>query len=207
MTATDPARGRPLIVSIVGPSGAGKSQLARLTQTVLGDDIASRIPTDYFFVSRPPRMPLADFLQQPLRYDWALLRSCLRRPTGTPVETPDADFTGFIRISDVGGRPFTIRPVMITDAMAGCPDADLVVVLDVPAQVRRDRIAARDIRWGSHVLANWEHLETTWKAGRAELPAPDLTLDGTRSLPRNAHALANLIRAHSARTTSPHEHA
>lgn len=195
MKAPNSARGRPLIVSIVGPSGAGKSQLAKLTQLVLGDEIAARIPTDYFFVPRPAHMPLADFLRRPLRYDWNLPRSLLRQPVGTLVETPDADFAGFTRISDVGGRPFTIRPVMITDAMACYPGADLVVVLDVPAGIRRERIAARDIRWGTRVLANWEHLETTWRAGRVDLPAPDLTLDGARPLELSAHALAGLIRA------------
>ena len=165
VTPSGSARTQPLIVPIVGPSGAGKSQLAKLTQSMLGDDFASRIPTDYFFVARPAPMPLADFLEQPLRYDWELLRSRLRQPIGTSVETPEANFAGFVRISDAGGRPFTIRPVMITDAMAVCPDAGLVVVLDVPAAVRRDRIAARDVRWGTNVLANWKHLESTWEEG------------------------------------------
>ena len=173
VTPSGSARTQPLIVSIVGPSGAGKSQLAKLTQSMLGDDLASRIPTDYFFMPRPANMPLTTFLEQPLRYDWELLRTRLRLPIGTPVETPDADFKVFTRVSDAGGRPFTIRPVMITDAMAACPDAGLVVVLDVPAVVRRDRIAARDIRWGTNVLANWKHLETTWgRVGPTSRPPP-----------------------------------
>lgn len=202
MTATSCGEGSPLVVSIVGPSGAGKSQLARLAQSVLGDNIAARIPTDDFFVPRPAHIPLSDFLRRPLQYDWALLQSVTRQPIGTPVETPDADFAGFIRISDSGGRPFTIRPVMITDAMARFPGADLLVVLDVPAGIRCDRIAARDVRWGTHVLPRWAHLETTWRAGRAALPAPDLTLDGTRPLELNAKALADLIRAHLTKATS-----
>ena len=188
----------PLVVSIVGPSGAGKSQLAKRAQSVLGDDIVARIPTDYFFVPRPSNMPLTTFLKQPLRYDWELLRSSLREPIGTPVETPDADFAGFSRISDAGGLPFTIRPVMITDAMARFPDADLLVMLDAPGGVRRDRIEARDVRWGTSVLVNWEHLEMTWTESRAGLPAPDLTLNGSRSLSLNADALARLIHSHRA---------
>lgn len=79
-------------------------------------------------------------------------------------------------------------------------------MIDAPAGGRRERIAARDIRWGSDVLANREHLETTWNAGRAGLAVPDLTLDGTRSLSLNADALANLIRAHLAKAVSAHEH-
>lgn len=200
-----PPKRRPLIVSIVGPSGAGKSQLAKLTQSVLGDEIATRIPTDDFFVPRPAQLPLAEFLKRPLQYDWDLLRFVLQQPIGTPVETPDADFTGFTRTSNSGGRPFIIRPVMITDAMVRFPGANMLVLLDVPAPVRRERIAARDIRWGAHVLANWEHLEATWDVGRAELPDPDLTLDGTRSLPLNAHALADLIRSHLTKAASAHE--
>ena len=166
---------------------------------MLGDEIAARIPTDYFLVPRPPDLSLVDFLKQPLRYDWDLLRSLLRQPVGTPVETPDADFGNFTRISDVGGRPFTIRPVMITDAMAGCPDADLLILLDAPSTVRYDRIAARDVRWGTNVLANWKHLEMTWHASRLKLPAPDLILDGNRPLPRNADTLASLVRTYLAK--------
>lgn len=205
MTASIPADHRPLIVSIVGPSGAGKSQLAKLTQTVLGDEIAARIPTDHYFVPRRTQLPLDEFLRRPLEYDWAPLQSVLRQPFGTPAETPDADFSTFTRDADSGGRPFTIRPVMIIDAMARFPDADLLVFLEVPAQIRQDRIAARDIRWGTRVLANWDHLETTWNANRADLPEPDLTLDGTRSLPLNAHALADLIRSHLMKAVPTHE--
>jgi uridine kinase len=189
---------RPFIVSIVGPSAAGKSQLARRTAAELGDDLASRVPADDFFVPRPVDQPLGDFLRQPLRYDWALLAQCLALPVGTAVTTPNADFTTFQRIADSGGRPFTIRQVMIVDAMVAFPNADLLVRLDVPDDVRRERLRERDVRWNSNVLANWEHLTVTWRmalATLAEMRSPDLALDGERPLDVNAGTVAELVRS------------
>lgn len=190
-----PANGETFIVSIVGPSASGKSQLARRTAAVLGDGIASRIPTDYFFIPRPAGQSLPVFLRQPLRYDWTLLAHLLGLPIGSVVSTPDADFTGFRRIADSGGRPFTIWPVMIVDAMAAFPAADLLVRLDVPDDVRRARLRERDVRWGSDVSANWTHLEITWRMARDAMRLPDIALDGERPFKVNIMALAGEIRA------------
>lgn len=100
---------RPFIVSIVGPSASGKSQLARRTAAVLGDGIASRIPTDYFFTPRPVGQSLPVFLRQPLRYDWTLLAHLLALPIGSVVSTPDADFTGFRLPANRGQRRAAIH--------------------------------------------------------------------------------------------------
>lgn len=197
MTDSQPEQsptGRPFILSIVGPSASGKSQLARRTAAVLGEEVASRIPTDYFFMPRPAGQSLPDFLRQPLRYDWALLTHLVGLPIGSVVSTPDADFTGFRRIADSAGRPFTIRPVMIVDAMAAFPGADLLVRLDVPDDVRRDRLRERDVRWGSDVSANWEHLEFTWRTAQDEMSRPDIVLDGALPFEVNIEALAEEIR-------------
>ena len=189
-----PAR-RPFVVSIVGPSASGKSQLAKGTAAGLGESLASRIPTDFFFIPRATDQPLPDFLRQPLQYEWSLIAHLIAQPIGTAVSTPDADFTGFQRRADSGGLPFTILPVMIADAMAAFPDADLLVRLDVPDDVRRERLRERDVRWGSNVSANWEHLIVTWHAALEEMRLADITLDGERSITVNAGALADEIRA------------
>lgn len=189
------AKGRPFIVSIVGPSASGKSQLARRTAAMLGEVVASRVPTDYFFMPCAAGQSLPDFLRQPLRYDWPLLVHLLALPIGRVVSTPDADFTGFRRIADSGGRPFTIRPVMIVDAMAAFPDTDLLVRLDAPDDVRRERLRERDLRWGSDVSANWEHLEITWRMAQDEMRRPDIALDGERPFEVNIEAVAAEIRA------------
>jgi uridine kinase len=179
-------------VSICGPSGAGKSQLARLLADELGPDIAARIPVDYFFVPRPQGMPPDVYLARPLRWDWALLKQQLTLPMGTVTSTPDADFETFQRRSDGGGLPFTIRPVMICDAMAACPGSNLVVVLEVPADVRRERIAGRDQRWGTRVADRWQHLEETWRSASTGL-VPDLVLDGTVPVAMTAARLGQWI--------------
>lgn len=189
-----PVRERPFVVSIVGPSASGKSQLAKRTAATLGEELACRIPTDYFFIPRGIGQPLPEFLNQPLRYDWPLLAERLAQPIGTILSTPEADFAGFRRLADSGGRPFTIRPVMIVDAMAAFPGADLLVRLDVPDDVRRERLRERDVRWGSHVSANWEHLAITWRTARDEMRRPDIALDGERAIELNAGALAEEIR-------------
>lgn len=191
--------GRPFVVSIVGPSATGKSQLAKRVMTELGEDLACRVPADSFFIPRPQGQSMPEFLRQPLQYDWSLLGRLLALPIRTAVTTPDADFTRFRRRAESGGRPFRIRPVMIVDAMAAFPTADLLARLDVPDDVRRERLRERDVRWGSHVLANWDHLTFTWRASLAalaEMRGPELTLDGEEPVEVNAAALAEKIRTH-----------
>ena len=183
------------IVSIVGPSGAGKSQLAKETAALLGSEIASRVPTDYFIVPRPVEMAMSDFLRQPLAWDWPMLGNLFRLPLGTVTTTPDLDFTRFVRCAPSGGPPLTVRPVMLVDAMATYPRADLVVRLDASSGTRRQRLEERDSRWGTRVRDRWDQLELTERAaldGRTHLP--DLCLDGERPLAENAVRLAAVIR-------------
>ncbi len=185
---------QPFIVSIVGPSASGKSQLARRTAAELGEVMACRVPTDTFFIPRAVDQPLPDFLRQPLRCDWSLIAHLIVQPIGTTASTPDADFTGFRRRAECGGLPITIRPVMIVDAMAAVPDADLLVRLDVPADVRRERLCERDARWGTDVLANWDHLILTWQAALEQMLRPDMTLDGEQAVAVNAGKIVEAIR-------------
>lgn len=134
-------------VTIYAPSGSGKSQLAKATAELLGSDLATRVPTDYFFMPRPDAMPMATFDRLPLRYDWELIASLLALPIGAHVSTPDAEFTTFTRKENSGGRPFVIRPVMLLDAMVPFPHANLFVRIEVPDEVRLHRIRERDIQW------------------------------------------------------------
>lgn len=146
------------IVSIVGPSNAGKSEVAKRTAERLGNDIACRIPTDYFIIPRKTNEFLTMFLAQPLKWDWALLRQRLKAPVGSGVATPDFDFEDFTRQASNGGKPFTVRPVMLTDAMAACPYADLVVRIDAPNNVRHNRVGNETgdgEQPSRHVLITW----------------------------------------------------
>lgn len=183
----------PLVVSICGPSNAGKSQLAKATAATLGEEVASRVPVDYFFVPRGPDESLAAFHARPMRWDWPLLRQRFALPVGTATSTPDADFDAFRRNAEEGGLPFTIRPVMLCDAMAPVPGSDLVVVLEVPREERQRRIVERDARWGTRVADRMTHLDATWRETSVGL-RPDLVLDGTLPLTRLAADLAGVIR-------------
>src|SRR5262245_22507104 len=106
---------RPLILSICGPAGVGKSQLAKALVERVGPDRCTRVPTDYFAV--PAAEPLPVYFTKPLRYDWPLVTQVLALPEGTATSTPDFDFDRFRRLAATGGRPFTIRRVMIFDAI------------------------------------------------------------------------------------------
>lgn len=183
-----------LVVSICGPSNAGKSQLAKAVVQELGDEVAARIPVDYFFRPRPESVPRETFLAQPLIWDWPLVADRLTLPIGTMTSTPDADFDAFIRRKDEGGLLFPIRPVMICDAMAAYPGSRLVVMLDVPDDVRRARLEERDRRWGTVVADRWQHLEATWRHASDGL-IPDVVLDGTAPLATTAAILGQEIRA------------
>lgn len=181
------------ILAICGPSNAGKSQLARAVAALLGPAVAPRVPTDYFFLPRRHGEPLQAFLQRPLAYDWALLAERLMGPDGAERTTPDAEFSDFTRRHDAGGRPFTLRSLMIVDAMVPFPAAGFVVRLDVPENVRRARIVERDARWGTHVAANWHHLQATWTAAQRIMRSPNLVLDGECQLDANAAAIGRLL--------------
>jgi uridine kinase len=183
--------GKPLVVTIVGAAGAGKSVLAKAVANALGDHVAARVPADYFFVPRALDESLATFLARPLAWDWPLLAQRLALPFGSVTSTPDVDFDAFLRRAGTGGIPLPIRPVMLVDAMGPYPEADVIVRLDVPAEVRRQRIVMRDERWGTRVQDRWAHLEATWQA--TTLGVPDLVLDGTRPLERNARAVLSIL--------------
>jgi uridine kinase len=194
------------VVSICGASNAGKSQLAKATVARLGSGIASRVPVDYFFVPRPESVSLDAFFSQPLRWDWDLLRERLVLPIGTRTSTPDADFDAFQRRAPHGGPEFTVRPIMLCDAMAPFPQFDLVVLIDAPDDERLSRAAERDLRWGTSVGNRWMHLEETWRNASKEL-VPDLILDGTEPVTVTAEILCRRILAPFAigRTTSKEE--
>lgn len=165
--------------------------LAKAVAAALGDGLAARVPADFFLVPRDEAEPLARFLARPLRWDWPLLRERLRLPVGTMSSTPNLDFERFRRLADTGGSSLPIRPVMIVDAMEPYPAADLVVRLDVPAAVRRARIVARDVRWGTRVAERWAQLEASWTA--CDNVVSDLALDGERPLLENASVITGVV--------------
>lgn len=185
---------RPLTITIYAPSGAGKSQLAKHTAAMLGEDIANRVAVDNFLAPRPEAMSREAFDRLPLRYDWDLLAARLSLPVGTRSSAPDVDFETFFRRANTGGPTFTVRPVMLLDAMEPYPHADARVMLVVDKAVRLDRIAERDVRWGTNVRERTGHLNATWERVSSLGISPDLVLDGSLPLAENASRLATWIR-------------
>jgi len=181
--------GSRVVLSICGPAGAGKSHLAKALCALLGPERCTRVPTDYFAL--PATEPPETFFTKPLRYDWSFLTRALALPEGSVTSTPDFDFGRFQRIADTGGRPFTIRRIMVLDAMEPYPSSDATILLSVPEHVRRDRIVARDEVWKTRVRDRFHHLDATWAHAQTHMPPCDLELDGTEPLDANAERLAN----------------
>jgi uridine kinase len=183
-----------LVVSIAGGGGAGKSQVAKAVVALLGDDIAARVPMDWYLV--PRTVPMEDWLAQPLAWDWGAVEALLTTPAGETRLTPPFDFETFTRSEETGQRQaIPIRLVMVLDAMAPWPAADLAVLLEVPADVRRQRVAARDARWRSSVIDRWERqMEPTWRDIAAGEHRFDLILDGERPIDTNAAAIVASLR-------------
>jgi len=179
------------VVSIYGPSGAGKSQLAKAVVATLGADRCGRIPGDNFLL--PATEPLETYLAKPLQYDWHLIRRAIGQVLGTVSTIPDFDFDAFTRRNDTGGNPYTVRQVMVIDAMYPFPDADLSVLLHAPAEIRRERIIERDRRWGTRVIERWDNLEATRQYVEGLNASCDIVLDGTCSLEENAMVIAHAI--------------
>ena len=176
------------IVSIYGPSGSGKSQLANALVARLGDRCSARAPTDYFL------MPDHEFPERvgdrALTYDWALLEQRLALPDGAETTTPEFDFARLQRVAEMGGPPFVLRRVIVTDAMAPYPQSDAFVLIAAPEKTRRTRVIARDAIWKSRVHDRWDRLERTWERVQSQPCRTDLSLDGTRAVDENADLLA-----------------
>lgn len=182
------------IVSIAGAAGTGKSQLALAVARLLDDEIAARVPMDYFI--RPRTVPMGAWLTQPLAYDHDAVDAILGAPDGTVRLSPPFDFTTFTR-SDISGERKTIpiRPVMVLDAMEPWPDADLSVLVETPQDVRHRRIAERDVRWGSQVIDRWGHLEICRRHIESLDHQYDLTLDGEAPIEENSARIVEAIRS------------
>jgi uridine kinase len=188
--ATDPRR--RVVASICGAAGSGKSHLAKTVVAALGDDRGLRVPTDYYLM--PTTEPLAAYFARPLRYDWALLDRTLSLPEGTATSTPDFDFETFRRLAEVGGRPFVLRRILVTDGVYPYSSADVRILLTAPDDVRRKRIAERDEIWRTRVIDRWDHLELIRPFLESLAPTHDLELLSTGPLEQNADAVLTLLR-------------
>jgi uridine kinase len=182
------------VVSIAGGAGSGKSQLALAVVRMLGEDVASRVPMDWYLVPRDA--PMAEWLRRPLAWDHDAVRELLAAPGGETRLTPPFDCRTFQRSEATGERKaIPIRPVMLLDAMEPWPDADLSVLLDASDEVRWQRIAERDVRWRTRVIEKWDTLQMTWERAAVQPHRYDLVLDGTCPIEENASRVVAALRS------------
>jgi uridine kinase len=181
-----------IIISICGAAGAGKSTVALKLVDIIGKDIASRVPADYYLKSYSDE-PFEEFLSKPFKWDWELLRKELLKPIGTKCETPDFDFHLLRRRSKTGGIPFTINRYMIIDALP-YPRADLLVKIEAPEDLRLARVKARDKKWNYNSLPRWPKMELTGKEIEKKKYKWDLILSGFDEPEVNAEKIKNFLR-------------
>lgn len=177
-----------LVVSVCGPSGSGKSSLAVGLVEALGTGLASRVPADWYLLDAPPGAATV----APYAWDWLRLTADLAGPDGRLVHTPRFDFARMRRGDPGSAKGFTLRPVMLVDAMRPYPAAGLVVRLEVGPDERRRRLAERDARWGTSVLTRWDRLEASHVDAS---PRTDgLVLDGESPPGELIHLVLGAIR-------------
>jgi uridine kinase len=190
--ASTSRRRRPIptprrIISLYGPTGSGKSSLAVQLVERLGPDWSTRVPADWYLLTDGDQRAG----ESGYAWDWPRLLADLAGLDGREIQTPAFDFTTMRRSETGSAKTFTLRPLMIVDAMRPFPGADLLIRLDVPAPIRRERLAERDARWGTSVLDRWTRLE----AGKepAGIVRSDLALDGRAPLRESVSLIAGEI--------------
>lgn len=157
--ATGPRR----LLGVVGPPGAGKSTLAALMAQALGES-AQAVPMDGYHLAQVEleRLGRAQRKGAPDTFDAAGYAAMLRRlrQQGADETVYAPDFRREIEEPVAGALPvFAATPLVITegnyllldDDPAWAPVADLldeVWYLDVPADLRLERLAARHMQFG-----------------------------------------------------------
>ena len=182
-------RGRPLVVALDGPSGSGKStlvaQVARELDTavIATDDFYAFETTDDQWNARTPEERARDCI------DWHRLRDEALVPliAGLPARWQTYDF-------EAGGRSdgtYAARanfveldpaPVIVLDGVYSArPELadviDLMILVDAPREVRRQRLASREAR--EHLerwYARWGAAETFYFAHVRPEDAFDLVI-------------------------------
>lgn len=181
-----------IIISICGAAGTGKSTLTKKLVTVLGRDMSTRIPTDYYLKSYNGE-PLEEFISTPFRYDWALLKKVFVIPIGVGCETPMFDFNKSIRLDKSGGTPFTTKRYMVLDSMLPYPDSNYVIKLEAPADLRLKRIKERDRAQKTKSARYWDKMEVTAKELESGKYRFDLKLNGMDEDELNAEKVAEFL--------------
>lgn len=179
------------IISICGGAGSGKSSTAKCLAEGLGNDLAVRIPTDYFL---KPRLneSLKSYFSKPFSYDWDLLNKVINVSLDKKVHTPDFDFFTFTRKGSMG-KEFFARKIVILDSMLPHPFSKFIVKLEVSDDIRKDRIRQRDEVWKSKAIGRWKTHQLT-KLVLDRFDKIDLLLDGSNDLKNNVLSIISSLK-------------
>ncbi len=183
-----------IIISICGAAGSGKSELAKKLAKELGSHMALRIPCDYFLKS-VQYDSLEEFISTPFKWDWKLLKNFLSQPISTIHEIPDYDFNKYTRISKTGGIALTIRRYIILDSILPYPESDFIIKIETPNNLRLERLKARDKKWNSNVVKNWNKLELTAKQLNNANTKFDLLLNGSSDVKDNVQCVVEFLES------------
>lgn len=167
------SRDGPIVVAVDGPSGSGKSTIVR---AIAGTLDATVVPSDDFFAAnitdaewdaRTPADRAADAI------DWRRMRREALDPlrAGLPAQWRAFDFDAGARADGTYGMrsDLTVRAprrvIIIDGAYSARPELseliDLSVQIDAPAEVRQERLAAREsAEFLKQWHARWDVAET-----------------------------------------------
>lgn len=182
-----------IIISICGAAGAGKSILAKKLVQLIGMDMASRIPGDYYLKSYNGE-PFDEFMNTPFKYDWDMVKKVIDTPIGLQAETPDFDFNKLIRVDRKGGKPFTIRRYMIIDTMLPYPKSNYIFRITAPEDLRLKRVKERDKAQKLNSARNWKKMERTAEELGAGKFKFDMVLSGFDEPEVNAEKIKSFLR-------------
>jgi uridine kinase len=182
-----------IIISICGAAGAGKSTLAKKLVKAIGENMATRIPGDYYLKSYNGE-PFEEFMKTPFKYDWELVKKVIDTPIGLQAETPDFDFNKLIRVDKKGGKPFTVRRYMIIDTMLPYPKSNYIIKITAPEDLRLKKVKERDKAQKLNSARNWEKMEKTAEELDKLKYKFDLIVSGFDEPEVNAEKIKNILR-------------
>ena len=140
------------ILAIAGGSCSGKTRLARLSQQALGDDVATILRQDNYYLDLggvKPGEPLPNF-DHPMAFDWELMRKHLRElQKGQSVDIPTYDFTTHRRKAETElvtpKKIILFEGILILSQEILLPELDYKFFVECDEPTRLKRRIKRDV--------------------------------------------------------------